>query len=113
MINNIIMLLPFPIGQMRYVLKSDGETNARTEHDVLYQHDVCDWSWPHYGGTVLKAVLLTWYDLFQSDTWPVDTNGVAGGDGKQRLADTREHAEKVWAAWLYYPNVASNEDAEE
>ena len=76
------MLLPFPIGQRRYALKSDGETNARAEHDVLYQYGVCDWSLPHHGGTVLKAVLSIWYDLVQGDTWPVDTIDVADGNGK-------------------------------
>lgn len=112
MTNNVTMLLPFPIGQRRYVLRSDGETNARAEHDVLYQHGVCNWALPYHGGTTLGAVLSTWYDLVQSGTWPVDANGVAGGDGRWRLADTREHAEKFRADWLCYSNGASNEDVE-
>jgi len=112
MTNNVTMSLPFPVGQRGYILKSNGETNARAEQDLLYQHGVCDWSLPYHGGTALGAVLSTWYDLVQSDTWPVDTNGVAGGDRKWRLADTREHAEQFRADWLCYSDGASNVDVE-
>lgn len=85
MTNHVTMLLPFSIGKRRYVLRSNGETNAMAEHDVLYQHGVCNWSLPYHVGTSLEAALFTWYDLVQSGTWPVDTTIVAGGDGKLEI----------------------------
>ncbi|KAJ8112297.1 hypothetical protein OPT61_g5310 [Boeremia exigua] len=97
MANTIAMLLPFPIGRSRYVLRSDGGTNEKAAHDILYLHGSCNPSLPAHG-TPLEAVLSTWYDLVNDGTWPVNADGVAGGEGKWRLADTREHAGKFQAA---------------
>lgn len=102
MANTIKMLLPFPIGRSRFVLRSDGETNSKAAHDILYQHGICNPSLPPHG-TPLAAVLSSWFDLVDDGTWPVNGDGVAGGREKWTLADTQEHAAKFQAEFLCYP----------
>lgn len=63
---------------------------------TYYQHGLCYPSLPVHRAP-LEAVLSSWFELVDHDTWPVDANSVAGGEVKWRLADTREHAAKFQA----------------
>ena len=106
MANEATMLLPFPVGQNGHVLRSDGTTWERGSHDALYQHGCCDSSLPAHGIS-LEAVLSSWFDLIDDDVWTVDENGVTGGEDKWRLADSKEHAERLQADILAILQMAT------
>jgi hypothetical protein len=94
----ISLLLPFQLGANGHVLRSDGAKveRERSGQDVLYQHGECFPFLPGHG-TPLAAVLASWWGQVENETWPVDENGVVGGEDTWKEADTEENAEDYQA----------------
>jgi hypothetical protein len=47
----------------------------------------------------LTPILVNWWEQVENESWPVDENGVAGGEELWRKADTEEDAEDFKIEW--------------
>jgi hypothetical protein len=97
-----ILVLPFRIGARGYARKSDGARFGENTQDerVRPSDTFSDVYQPGYqpftnGHNVrLFCVLENWLGMVQRGDWKVDANGVMGGIGEWKKADTKESWEK-------------------
>ncbi|KAI9035706.1 uncharacterized protein KD926_002987 [Aspergillus affinis] len=104
--NGCRLLLPFGIGGFGWARQSNGEPfgldwywtddpKPRDTHGHLYQSGTVDGITNRHLVQIDK-VLNNWADRVERGDWEIDRDGVTGGIGKLREADTEAHWQKYW-----------------
>jgi hypothetical protein len=95
------LLLPFSIASGRHARNSDmTQVNAVYAYNGLYQQGP-NTVLPHINSHRLEPLFRNWTKMVESGYWEVDENGVTGGIGKFKEADSLENfdryiIEKTW-----------------
>ncbi|KAL2860035.1 hypothetical protein BJX68DRAFT_224198 [Aspergillus pseudodeflectus] len=94
--NGSSLRLPFAIGRNRKARMSNGELIRVRDHDSLYQQAWLSNGIDHGHSVQIHKVLDSWAERVEQGDWVVGEDGVQGGVGKFREADTEEHWRKYW-----------------
>ncbi|KAL6229239.1 hypothetical protein BDW75DRAFT_245908 [Aspergillus navahoensis] len=94
--NGCSLRLPFAIGRNRKARMSNGEPIRVRDHDSLYQEGYISGGFASGHTVQIHKVLQSWAELVEQGHWEVTEDGVQGGIGRFREADTEEHWRKYW-----------------
>jgi hypothetical protein len=94
--NGSSLRLPFPIGRNRKARMSNGQPIRVRDHNSLYQQAYLSNGIDNGHAVQIHKILDSWAEQVEQGDWDVGVDGVLGGIGKFREADTEEHWRKYW-----------------
>ncbi|KAJ0416713.1 hypothetical protein BJY00DRAFT_291011 [Aspergillus carlsbadensis] len=94
--NGCTLRLPFSTGRNRKARLSNGQLIGVRDHNSLYQPGYVPNGMNCGHAVQIHKVLQSWAERVEQGHWEVGEDGVQGGIGKFREADTDEHWRKYW-----------------